>query len=82
MRRVMNPSNMDKLKVPTLLVSPLDDKIVEPKYHQKCLQFISCKITLVKVPGCKHEILMETDPLRAIFWNNFDQFVADKSDAS
>ena len=71
---------MDKLKVSnTFSESFLDDKIVEPKYHRA--QFISQNY-LVKVPGCKHEILMETDPLRAIFWNNFDQFVADKSDAS
>lgn len=81
MRRVMNPRNMDRLKVPTLLVSPLDDKIVEPKYHENASN-LSKKITLLKVPGCKHEILMETDPLREIFWSNFDQFVAEEPDAS
>ena len=78
MRRVMNPHNMDKLSVPTLLVSPLDDKIVDPKYHQFASN-LSRKITLIKVPGCKHEILMETDPLREIFWDNFDQFVNDEN---
>lgn len=78
MRRVMSPSNMDKLEVPVLLVSPLDDVIVMPCYHEDASN-LSKKITLIKVPGCKHEILMETDPLRKFFWENFDQFVNEHS---
>ena len=59
-----------------LIINPLEDKVVNPK---KTIQIANklpfCKI--ININGVKHEILMEKDKFRQIFWEHFDDFLSD-----
>ena len=61
--------------VPILLLSAGQDQLVDSATHRRiCAALTGCR--LVRLPASKHEIMMETDPNRAIFWAEFDRFVA------
>ena len=59
-----------------LIINPLEDRVVNSK---KTIQIANklpiCKI--ININGVQHEILMEKDKLRAIFWKYFDNFLSD-----
>ena len=43
--------------------------------RQRELAEMSEAITLAVIPGSMHEMLMETDEIRACFWEHFDRFI-------
>jgi lysophospholipase len=65
-----------KIKIPILMVNAGSDKIVSVSAQQSmCSKLRQCRS--IVIPGARHEILKETDAIRSIFWNEFDQFTAD-----
>lgn len=70
---VMDPERAARITVPTLLVSAEKDIVVSPT-RQRELAEMSEAITLAVIPGSMHEMLMETDEIRACFWEHFDRF--------
>lgn len=61
-----------KLKTPILAHLAGNDLVVSTRIAQDTL---SPHADLVILDGAKHEILMEKDEFRRIFWDNFDGFV-------
>jgi len=72
---VMDPERAARITVPTLLASAEKDIVVSPT-RQRELAEMSRAITLAVIPGSMHEMLMETDKIRACFWDHFDRFAA------
>ena len=63
------------LELPLLIVRATDDHIVSRSAQARfCRQAPDCR--LVDVPGARHELLVETDACRQIFWQAFDRFTA------
>jgi lysophospholipase len=72
---VMAPDRVARITVPTLLASAEKDIVVSPT-RQRELAEMSEAITLAVIPNSMHEMLMETDAIRACFWDHFDRFTA------
>ena len=54
------------------IVNPLNDRVVCPEKTIKMAKNLkNCK--LINVNDCEHEIIMEKNELRSIFWNAFDE---------
>ena len=57
----------------TLVAAELDNRVLNPV--QETIARRIPKGRYVEVPGAFHEILIETDPRRAVFWKAFDETV-------
>ncbi|MEM6851784.1 MAG: alpha/beta hydrolase, partial [Pseudomonadota bacterium] len=72
----MRPASLRRLTTPMLIVSPRSDVLIDARSHDD-LVCDAPKARLQRAPGARHELLMETDELRAIFWQAFDAFITD-----
>lgn len=69
----------EELTMPILIVAAKDDTAVDPAGQKKlCGSLENC--TLVQVPAAGHELLIETQNIRAAFLSCFDEFAADPED--
>lgn len=68
------PGFAEKITTPILIVSAGDDKIVSLS-AQRHIGHRLKNYSFTEIPGARHEILVETDAIRSIFWNAFDSFV-------
>ncbi len=59
---------------PTLVINPGSDRVVEPRSTERLMSRLRAT-SVVTVPHCRHEILMESDVFRQQFWAAFDAFV-------
>lgn len=69
--RVLKPKALKSVKVPVAIVQPGDDDRV----WKQTARWASKRLgrgRYVEVPGSKHEVLMETDAMRAVFLEEFD----------
>ncbi|WP_454717082.1 alpha/beta fold hydrolase [Caulobacter segnis] len=65
---------VEAIKIPvTLVAAELDNRVLNP--DQKAIAARIPQGRYLEVPGAFHEILIETDPRRAIFWQAFDETV-------
>jgi lysophospholipase len=63
---------LERIDLPLVLVSAGDDPLVDSRSHDGvAARLAHCRH--VTVAGALHEVMMETDPLRAEFWQAFDQ---------
>lgn len=72
------PEYVNRINAPILMICAQEDRIVS----RKAQEAISAKLPnsgLRVIPGARHEILKETDTLRAVFWDAFDRFVSMES---
>jgi lysophospholipase len=61
-----------------LIVSATEERIVSCEAQKRfCRQAPDCR--LVEIPAARHEVLVETDALRRLFWEAFDRFVGLKA---
>ena len=75
-KRVLAPGFARKLDLPLLIVRAAEDCIVSRAAQKDfCRRARNCR--LVDVPGARHELLVETDACRQVFWQAFDRFTAD-----
>ncbi|MEM9234092.1 MAG: hypothetical protein AAGA69_07620, partial [Pseudomonadota bacterium] len=77
------PGALSKIATPLLMVSADWDETVDPTHHRELAEQYDF-ISLVRIPGARHEIMMEKDEFRDQFWAAFDDYMSERlaSDAS
>lgn len=74
MTELQRPDCPKSVQVPMLIFAAGADKIVDSRAAEDFA--VQLKVGgLVRLPGSKHEILQETDPLRMRFWAAFDAYM-------
>ncbi|MBT6431883.1 MAG: alpha/beta hydrolase [Deltaproteobacteria bacterium] len=73
MQKARPKAYLRRVLTPTLLVSPVNDRVVDPADHVKVARRLHDG-TLHRIHGSEHEILHENDNVRASFWRAFDRF--------
>jgi len=74
MKEVNDPDRLKSLTLPVLLASAGADTIVDSNSHDHVAAHLG-NATHITIGAAKHEILNETDFIRAEFWRAFDGFV-------
>ncbi len=71
---VNHPGYAENIKTPVLMISAGSDRVVSIKAQKKiCARLANC--CSIEIKNARHEILMETDAIRSIFWDEFDRFI-------
>jgi len=63
------------ISTPILMVSSGNDRVVPIRAQISMCRVLPC-CRLVSVSGARHELLMEQDRFRAVFWRAFDEFMS------
>jgi lysophospholipase len=79
MRAAEAPGFAPSLQVPVLLVAAGRDRVVSTAAIERLSEQLRAGAHVV-IPGARHEILMEEDALRQLFWAAFDAFVPGSQD--
>ncbi|MGA8170252.1 MAG: alpha/beta hydrolase [Methylocystis sp.] len=74
MRRFTEPDYAHRWTVPTLLIASGRDTLVSTRAIERFAQRLDIA-SLVTIPGARHEVMMERDDLRALFFSAFDAFI-------
>lgn len=74
MRRLARPEFARRVRVPTLIVSSGDDRIIDRAASEAFFDRLKSG-ALVSFPTARHEILQERDDLRGRFWAVFDAYI-------
>ncbi|KPF67359.1 hypothetical protein IP69_13505 [Bosea sp. AAP35] len=74
MGRLAAPHAAREVRVPTLVIAAGRDPIVSTPAIERFAARLKTGQALV-LPQARHEILMESDPIRAQFWAAFDAFI-------
>ncbi|MBV9075965.1 MAG: alpha/beta hydrolase, partial [Methylobacteriaceae bacterium] len=78
MARFRRPGAAAGIRMPVQIIAPSEDPICStPTIRLFADSLPPGSLTLI--PGAQHEILMETDAIRARFWAAFDRFVDEPS---
>ncbi|MEZ5996890.1 MAG: alpha/beta fold hydrolase [Hyphomonadaceae bacterium] len=72
MEAFMAPGAFKHVKIPMLVATASDEQLVDNASQGAVAEQLP-DATHITIEGAKHEILMETDELRAQFWSAFDQ---------
>lgn len=75
MTAALAPGYLERIDLPVLMLSAGEDRLVNPASHIPVARRLP-RGELVTVEGARHEIMMETDAIRAHFWQAFDRLVA------
>ncbi len=67
------PDVVERIRVPVLFLSAGRDRLVDPASHAPIAQRIQ-GARLIHYDDAQHEIMMETDDIRARFWADFEAF--------
>lgn len=70
------PYYLAAIETPLLICEAAGDALVAPEALAHAVLHAP-DARLVAVPGARHEILIERDETRAVFWDAFDDFMAD-----
>ncbi|OYX08645.1 MAG: hypothetical protein B7Z15_14880 [Rhizobiales bacterium 32-66-8] len=74
MGRLAAPEVVREIRQPLLIIGAGADKVVS----NRVIEHFAARLiagSAVFIPSAKHEILLETDPIRAQFWAAFDAFI-------
>ena len=75
-RRLARASSISKVRQPVLMFRAGEEKIVSNAAQERlCRELPNAR--LVDLPDARHEILHETDAVRAMFWSEADEFFVD-----
>ncbi|MGV8997202.1 MAG: alpha/beta fold hydrolase [Parvibaculaceae bacterium] len=77
MGKVLNAKYLSVIRTPLLIFQAGEDRLID----REALAFATKHIAgaeLICIEGSHHEILIETDDIRAQFWAGFDDFIARK----
>ncbi len=74
MDEASKPEFAASVRIPSLIVVGGEDGIVSPLAVERFVREMRLGSQIV-IPGGRHEILMERDPMRGLFWAAFDAFV-------
>lgn len=75
MNRTMSPGFPEAIQTPVLIIGAGRDRIVDTSAEREFASRLPHG-TYLEFEDAEHEILMETDSIRARFWTAFDAFVA------
>jgi len=76
-RKVLNAKYLSAIRTPLLIFQAGDDQLID----RDALAFVTKHIVgaeMIRIEGSHHEIMIETDDIRAQFWAGFDDFIARK----
>ena len=68
---LFRPGALGRVTLPVVILSAEQEKLVDNTAQRRAAAALP-NARLVTVPGALHEILMETDDRRAVFWTEFD----------
>jgi len=74
MKRFADPAYAVKIRLPTLIVAAGADPVCATPATERFAARLRAGSVIV-IPGARHEILMERDPIREQFWAAFDAFI-------
>jgi len=74
MNEASDPAFAAEIRIPTLMIAAGEDRVVSPLAIERFAREMRIGSQIV-IPGARHEILMERDPMRGLFWAAFDAFV-------
>jgi lysophospholipase len=74
MNHMADPATPLDIRLPTLVIAAGKDPVVSTPAVERFAARLKTGLALV-LPGAKHEILHETDDIRAKFWAAFDAFI-------
>jgi lysophospholipase len=74
MAKVSAPGYAEAISTPVLIVGAGRDRIVDTAGTREFARRLP-RGQYLEFADAEHEILMESDPIRARFWNAFDAFV-------
>jgi lysophospholipase len=69
------PGYLERIDLPVLLMTAGQDQVINPASHGPVVARMR-RAEHVTFAAARHEIMMETDDIRARFWQSFDDFVA------
>jgi len=68
----MQPGSLAHLRIPILVATAGEEQLVDNASHPLVVEQLP-DVRHITIAGAKHEILMETDAIRAEFWVAFDE---------
>jgi lysophospholipase len=71
MARLQRPAVLARVTLPVVILSAGEDLIVDSAAQARAAALLP-NAQLVNVPGARHEIIQETDDIRAAFWSAFE----------
>lgn len=71
--RATSPRVLAGLRVPTLVFRAGEEDLVDNRVMERAVQAMP-DARLIDVPESWHEVMMEIDAVRAVFWREFDAF--------
>lgn len=74
--RWRKPRAFSKIAAPIRIASAGAEALVSNKAQKKVAARIGDRAKLVTIPDARHEILMESDPIRNLLWEQFDDMCA------
>ncbi len=80
MNRLQRPGFAAAIAMPVRVIAAGDDPVCSTPAIMAFAEALKTGPAIV-IPEARHEILMETDPVRAIFWRAFDVFTASSESA-
>lgn len=81
MDRLTSPRAKVAIDIPVLVLAAGDDPVCSTPTTELFARRLSRGRILV-IPGARHEIMMESDAIRARFWEAFDAFMAERPTTS
>jgi lysophospholipase len=72
MTAALAPGVLERIELPLLVISAGQDQLIDSKTHGPMVARLKRGEHLT-IAGAKHEVMMETDDLRALFWEAFDR---------
>jgi lysophospholipase len=72
MTAALAPGYLERIDLPLLLMTAGEDRLVDPRTHAPVAARLR-RGEHFTITGARHEIMMETDDLRTLFWEGFDR---------
>ncbi len=72
MTACLAPGYLERIQLPLVLVTAGQDPLIDSRTHAPVVARLEHG-EHVTIAGAKHEVMMETDELRALFWEAFDR---------
>ena len=70
-----------RITIPTLVIGAGDDPVCSTPGIERLASSLGPQSTYLAIPGSRHEVMMESDPIRQAFWRAFDAFIPGSQDA-
>ncbi|NNM74303.1 alpha/beta fold hydrolase [Enterovirga aerilata] len=80
MERLQAQDCPGRIRIPTLVVGAGDDPVCLTPAIARFARALGPGSTYLEIPGSRHEIMMESAPIREVFWKAFDAFIPGSQD--